>query len=113
MMAQLAIHCAQAATPSAAARILFGNISPRKTHTTTPQDRAKKSTKEWAAIRATVPCAVGSVSPVFDAKAHASRASETAIPAEPISASGRRPILSTKIIAITVPMMLMIEVVKL
>lgn len=46
-------------------------------------------------------------------KAHASRASAMAIPAEPISASGRRPIRSTKTIAITVPMMLMIDVVKL
>ena len=56
VIAQLAIHCAEAATPRAAARILFGNISPRKTQTTTPQDRAKKSTKTWAATSATVPC---------------------------------------------------------
>ena len=34
------------------------------------------------------------------------------MPTEPMSASGLRPIRSTKIIAITVPMMLMIDVVK-
>ncbi|GAB2940725.1 hypothetical protein GCM10027075_46530 [Streptomyces heilongjiangensis] len=41
MMAQLAIHCAEAATPRAAARMRSGNISPGNTHTTTPQDRAE------------------------------------------------------------------------
>ena len=40
------------------------------------------------------------------------KASAIAIPAEPMRASGLRPIRSTKTIAITVPMMLMIEVVK-
>ena len=34
------------------------------------------------------------------------------MPTEPMRASGLRPIRSTKIIAITVPMMLTIEVVK-
>src|SRR3954451_7734389 len=61
VMAQLAIHCAEAATPRAAARILFGNISPSMTQTTTPQDRAKKRTKMCAAIRAVQPCAAGSL----------------------------------------------------
>ncbi len=45
--------------------------------------------------------------------AHAQAPSETAMPAEPTSASGLRPIRSTSRIAITVPTMLMIELEKL
>ncbi|PSK42770.1 hypothetical protein B0E38_07913 [Streptomyces sp. 111WW2] len=112
-MAQLAIHCAEAATPSAAARIRLGNISPRKTHTTTPHDRAKKRTKTWAAIRATQPWVAGSFpSTRSKEKAQASSASPITMPTEPIRASGLRPTRSTKIIAITVPTMLMIDVVN-
>ena len=112
-MAQLAIHWAEAATPRAAARILFGNISPRQTQTTTPQERAKKSTKTWAAISATTPWVSGSLPSTRSAeKAQASSASAIAMPTEPTSASGLRPIRSTRTIAITVPMMLTIDVVN-
>ena len=45
--------------------------------------------------------------------AQAAVASEIAIPAEPMSSSGLRPILSTRAMAMNVPMMLMIELEKL
>src|ERR1700674_5013133 len=50
---QLAIHCAPAATDSAAARILFGNDSPSSTQTTGPHDIPNANTYTLAAISAT------------------------------------------------------------
>jgi hypothetical protein len=112
-MAQLAIHCAEAATPRAAARIRLGNISPSMTQTMTPQDKAKKWTKAWAAIRATHPWPAGSPPSAEPAEnAHASSARAAAMPTEPTMASGLRPTRSTKTIAIIVPTMLMIDVVN-
>jgi len=115
VMAQLAIHWAEAATPRAA-RMRLGNISPRKTQTTTPHERAENRTKVWAPMSATVPSVFGRVRlppvPVLWEKAQATRPWEIAMPAEPTRARGLRPTRSTKSIAITVPMMLMIDVVK-
>ena len=42
VIAKFASHCAAAATARAAARILFGNISPSSTHTTGPQVAAEE-----------------------------------------------------------------------
>ncbi|CAM5659038.1 hypothetical protein KAURM247S_00003 [Kitasatospora aureofaciens] len=117
VITQLAIHWAEAATDSAAARTRLGNISPSMTQTTTPQDNAKHSTKALAEISATVPWRSGSETlspePVAEENAQPAAARVTAMPAEPIRASGLRPTRSTSRIAITVPRMLMTEPMKL
>ena len=57
----MAIHCADAATESAIARMRLGNISPSSTHTTGPHEKPKKMTKRFAAMSASVADAPASV----------------------------------------------------
>ena len=52
VMRKFAIHCAAAATPSAAARMRLGNISPSSTQTSGPHVAPKNTTNRLAAIRA-------------------------------------------------------------
>src|SRR5882757_5716848 len=112
--AQLAIQLKAVATDIAAARTRSGNISPTMTHRITPQETAKKNTNECAATSAAVPCALGmemfAPLPVLYENAHAARPRETAMPAEPISARGLRPMRSISSIATRVPTMFTIEV---
>src|SRR5579875_327048 len=108
---QLAIHCAEAATASAAARIRFGNFSPSITHTTGPHDMPKKNTNAFAATSAigpATPCRTGSPWALSGAvpKIAAITPRVTVIPTEPITSSGLRPALSISEIATTVVTML-------
>src|SRR3954470_4511456 len=110
-IAQLAIHCAEAATARPDARIWFGNFSPSITQTTGPQDIPKKNTNALAATSATgpaAPCSTGwPLAPVAAVpKIAAITPSVTVIPAEPTSSSGLRPTLSISAIATSVVMML-------
>ena len=59
MTAKFAIHCAAAATPSALARIRFGNISPSSTQTSGPQVAPKQITNRFAPTSATMPHGFG------------------------------------------------------
>jgi hypothetical protein len=114
VMAKFATHCAAAARPSARARIRDGKISPRSTHTSGPQDAPKLITKTLAATSATGPQAPGremfSPEPTADENASAMAASESAMPTEPASRMGRRPIRSTRAMATRVTRMFVMEV---
>src|ERR1700760_3056768 len=116
-MAQLAIQLNAVATEIAVARMRSGNISPTITHKMTPHDTAKKKTNACAAINAVVPWAFGiemcEPDPVLYENAQAANPNDTVMPADPIRASGFRPIRSMNTIATTVPMMLTIDVDKL
>ena len=115
MISQLAAHWPAAANPSAAARIRFGNISPSSTHTTGPQDIPKATTNRFAATSAMGPCAPLSCGTPSTCgavpKMNAMVANVTAMPADPISSNGLRPILSISEIAINVVAILTIEVI--
>jgi hypothetical protein len=96
----LAIHCAKPATASPEPRIWFGNISPSITHITGPQLALKKITYRLAATSAIRPLLPGrltapaaSVTAVENAQATV--ASVTAMPADPTSSNGLRPMRST------------------
>src|SRR6478736_3021471 len=114
VMAKLAIHCAAAARPRARARIRDGKISPSSTHTSGPQEAPKLMTKTLAATSAAGPQPPGRVmfspEPVAEPKARAMVASEAAMPMEPASMMGRRPIRSTSAMATRVTRMLVIAV---
>src|SRR6478609_35877 len=114
VMAKLAIHCAAAARPRARARIRDGKISPSSTHTSGPQEAPKLMTKTFAATRAAGPQAPGRVmaspEPVADPNARAMVPSERAMPMEPASRMGRRPIRSTRAIATRVTRMFVMAV---
>ena len=114
VMAKLAIHCAAAARPRARARIRDGKISPSSTHTSGPQEAPKLMTKTLAATSAAGPHAPGSEiaspDPVAEPKASAMVPSERAMPMEPASMMGRRPIRSTRAIATSVTRMLVTAV---
>ena len=90
----------------------LGKISPSSTQTIGPQVAPKKITKRLAPTRASGPQAPGScgVPPSVTTaceKARAMSPSDTTMPADPVSSSGRRPILSTKKIATKVTATLM------
>ncbi len=106
VMAKFASHCAMAATPRAAARMRFGNISPSRTQTSGPHDAPKNTTNAFAATRAIGPHGSGrlmlSPLPLACVKASAMMPSESVMPAEPMSRIGRRPTLSTSAIAMNV-----------
>ena len=92
----------------------MGNISPSSTHTTGPQDMPKATTNKFAATRAMGPsaplsCGMPSTCGAVP-KMNAIVANVTAIPAEPTSSSGLRPILSISAMAINVVAILTIEV---
>ena len=70
-MRKFAIHCAAAATPSAAARMRLGNISPSSTQTSGPHVAPKKTTNRLAATRAMTPHEPSSVSVVARARSTA------------------------------------------
>ena len=114
---QFATQFVMVPTASAAARMRGGNISPSSTHSTTPHEAAKNSTNALAEISATTPQLGGSTasSPTTCAKLNAQpvTASEIAMPMEPMTSSGFRPILSTSAMAMNVPMMFTIEVNRL
>ena len=114
VMAQLATHWPAAASPSAAARMRLGNISPSSTHTTGPHDMPNATTNRLAATRATGPSMPLSCGTPFTCgavpKMTAMVASVSVIPAEPMSSRGLRPILSISMIAITVVRMFTTEV---
>ena len=107
-ISQFAIHCADAATASAVARIRLWNISPSSTQTTGPQLMPNATTYRFAATRATLPVRAAKRAgrrrePVAVAEAaHAIVPSVTTMPAEPMSSSGLRPTLSTSAIATSV-----------
>src|SRR3954466_10084911 len=110
-IAQLAIHCADAATARADARIWLGNFSPSITHTTGPHDIPKKNTNALAATSATgpaAPCRTGW--PLASVAAFPNIAaitpSVTVIPAERPSSSGLGPTLAISAIATSVVTML-------
>src|ERR1700694_5802800 len=100
---QLAIHCAPAATDSAAARILFGNDSPSSTHTTGPHDIPNANTYTLAASSATgLAAPVSTGMPPFSVAVPNTTVSAprgTAMPIEPIISSGLRPKRSIEAIA--------------
>ena len=114
VMAKLAIHCAAAASPSARARMRDGKISPSSTQTSGPQEAPKLITKTLAATKATGPQAPGRLIsepvPTAEEKANAMTPSETAMPMEPVSRMGRRPMRSTSAMATRVTKMLVTEV---
>ena len=114
MITQLAAHCPAAARPSAAARMRLGNISPSSTHTTGPHDMPNATTNRLAATSAMGPsaplsCGVPSTCGAVP-KMTAMVVSVTAMPAEPMSSSGFRPIRSINEMAISVVAMLTIDV---
>src|SRR5690348_3043717 len=84
----------------------LGNISPSSTHTTGPQLTPKNTTYKFAATSAIGPTLPGNASsaplPAACEKHQAITASVIAMPAEPTSSSGLRPIRSTSAIATSV-----------
>src|SRR5699024_8350896 len=89
--AQVAAHCAAAATARAEARIRLGKISPSSTHTSAAHVVPKNITKAFAAIRAIVDQGSGREIPSAPAvtspkeKASAITPRDTVMPAEPTS----------------------------
>ena len=84
----------------------FGNISPSSTHTTGPHDMPNATTNRLAATSAIGPaaparCGWPSITGAVP-KITAIVPSVTAMPIEPISSSGLRPILSISAIAMSV-----------
>src|ERR1700709_1967621 len=92
----------------------FGKISPRSTQTSGPQVAPKQMTNRLAATSATGPQMPGSDGLPFTctdwAKASAITPSDTNIPIDPLSSSGRLPAFSTKKIATNVTATLTTEV---
>ena len=94
----------------------LGNISPSSTHTTGPHDMPNATTNRFAAISAITPEAPGRLGlpsgpSVALAKMTDIVMSVTAMPDDPMSSSGLRPILSISAIAISVVSTLITDVI--
>ena len=94
----------------------LGNISPSSTQTTGPHDMPNATTNRFAAISAMMPVPSGrlgmpSAPSVALAKMTDMVSSVTAMPVDPMSSSGLRPILSISAMAISVVSTLITEVI--
>src|SRR6476469_7102938 len=93
----------------------LGNISPSSTQTTGPHDMPNETTNRFAAISAITPDAPGRLGLPSTSVALAKMIDivirVTAMPDDPMSSSGLRPILSISAMAISVVATLMTDVI--